>query len=168
MVGELMDKPWGMHSLAWDKYKLACFQANINPARVVQTIGNAPASAGYHAKDGIDPADGNPYCAAVDLSVKHPDVLTPQQIHTLQMKLANNGFISWWRHTGSFTNNQHIHAVYCGVNMKIQLRQQVHDWFKGRDGLVDEGDDSWWQGNMTNQQENVCRALFLAHNPAVN
>lgn len=165
-----MKRPYGMSQHAFQSYITAMFQAKINPEttgvggkRVVQTIGDAAASAGTHGKDGVDQF-GHDYSAALDISVKHD--LKQAEIERLLECLADNGFAAWWRHTGSFSDNQHVHAVYAGVRMKYSLRQQIHDFLKHRSGLVGHADDQFWAHHMTDAQENVIRTLFLAHNPA--
>lgn len=165
-----MLRPYGMATDAFSAYIKACLEAQVNPEhtavgskRVVQTIGDAVASAGTHEKDGVD-QNGHDYSAAVDISVKHD--LNQQQIEKLLLALAANGFAAWWRHTGSFANNVHVHAVYLGVKMKLPLRNQAHDWFGHRNGLVSHADDQFWVDNLTEAAAQHGRALFLAHNPA--
>ncbi len=104
-------------------------------ARLGQTIGNAPASAGTHAQDGTE--CGHPYCAATDL---HVSDLGFDEVRKLLGELADHGFAAFFRRPGfdhwpSF-NALHIHAVYAGIPMKPALQGQVHDWLHGRNGLA--------------------------------
>lgn len=126
-----MKRPYGFAPSAWTEYLVACQSAGISPDRVVQTIGNAKASAGYHAKDGTE--NGAPYCAAVDLSVRG---LTQAQVKKWLAALAKAGFAAWYRFEGSWANNKHIHAIYCGLDMKEPLFLQVVDFVNDRNGLV--------------------------------
>ena len=54
---------WGIHPRASDAFRAA----GVSSWRIMQTIGNAPASAGTHARDGY--VNGQPYSAATDISV---------------------------------------------------------------------------------------------------
>ena len=76
----------GLHPEASDR--LRC--AGVSASRVTQTIGSAPASAGYHAADGT--ADGLAYTAAVDLSTRD---LSTTEIRALLRRLGENGFAAW-------------------------------------------------------------------------
>jgi hypothetical protein len=120
---------YGLHPRASDALRAAGVQA----WRITQTIGNAPASAGYHAQDGS--VNGHPYTAAVDLSVSG---LTTTQIHNLLERLAKVGYAGWYRRNGSdgWSGANHIHAVYANCKMKSQLRSQIRSWLVGRNGLV--------------------------------
>lgn len=136
-----MKKPHGMPRVAWDGYVVASDQAKINiesraDARVVQTVGFAKASAGFHAPDGV--LNGEEYCAAVDLSVRG---LTHTQIATWLEELCRAGFCGWFR---DWPGNKHIHANYAGVPMKPQLRAQCRDFFAGRNGLAGHADEEFW------------------------
>ncbi|MBK9030601.1 MAG: hypothetical protein IPL61_04545 [Myxococcales bacterium] len=108
--------------------------------RITQTIGNAPASAGYHAADGT--VNGRAYCAATDLSVRG---LTATQIHNLLERLARAGFAAWYRKDGvdGWRGADHIHAVYANSKMKTQLRAQVRSFLVGRNGLVSNTRYRW-------------------------
>jgi hypothetical protein len=125
---------WGLHPRASNALRAVRLPA----WRIIQTIGNAPASAGYHARDGY--ANGHPYSAAVDISVRG---LTYRQVRTLLGKLGANGFAGWFRHPGydGWPSNQypHIHAVYAACHMKAVLRAQTRDWLAGRTGLSGHG-----------------------------
>jgi hypothetical protein len=165
-----MTRPYGMAEAAFNSYIKATFQAGVNPEktkaggkRVVQTIGGAPASAGTHAKDGT--LDGKDYCAAVDISCVHD--LDLKKTQELVKALWKNGFIAWHRNTGSFANNQHIHAVYVGVYMKKALRAQVHSFLANRSGLVGNSIIKFQVDNLTVDVAQNIRELFLDHNQAV-
>lgn len=158
-----MQRPYGFLPSAFTAYILACYKAGIDPNRVVQCIGNAPASAGYHARDGIVLDNGVPraYCAATDVSVRG---LSDAQIHELVEQLSRQGFAAWYRYRGSFANNRHIHFVFAGCKMKSQLRGQVHDFLAGRDGLAGHQWEEYF--TPTTQMDDYIRAQFLKYNPA--
>lgn len=137
---------------------------NIPAEQIVQTIGDAKASAGTHAADGE--IDGHPYAAAVDISVHHPARLQGAAIHDLVSRLASAGFAAFYRQPGHdhwpANDEEHIHAVYAGVPMKGVLRTQVHDYLHGRNGLASHAPYAYFRPSV--EQVNVIRALFLAHN----
>jgi hypothetical protein len=120
---------WGLHPRASDAFRAA----GVSAGRIMQTIGNAAASAGTHARDGY--VNGQPYSAATDISVSG---LSQTQIANLLEKLAKVGFAAWYRHNGfdGWTGVNHIHAVYANCAMKSSLRSQVRSWLAGRNGLV--------------------------------
>jgi hypothetical protein len=120
---------WGLHPRASDALR----SAGVSGWRIMQTIGNAPASAGTHARDGY--VNGQPYSAATDISVSG---LSQTQIRNLLEKLAKVGFAAWYRHNGydGWNGVNHIHAVYANCLMKSSLRSQVRSWLAGRNGLV--------------------------------
>jgi hypothetical protein len=107
--------------------------AGITSGRIMQTIGNAAASAGTHLQDGV--INGHPYCAATDISVSG---LSSTQIANLLERLAKVGFAAWYRHNGHdhWVGVNHIHAVYANLKMKSSLRSQVFSWLDNRNGLV--------------------------------
>lgn len=121
---------WGLHPTESDH--LRCI--GITATQITQTIGSAPASAGYHARDGY--VSGQPYTAAVDLRSRG---LTATQIRHLLSQLADHGFAGWYRQPGHdgwpSSEAPHIHAVYVGCHMKSQLQGQVRDFLVGRNGL---------------------------------
>jgi hypothetical protein len=123
----MMKRPYGFAPSAFEAYLQACAEAKIAPYRVTQTIGNAPASAGYHAKDGEE--NGAPYCAATDLS---DNGLSHAQIRKWLDRLAAHGFAGWFR---NWEGNTHIHVVYAALDMKSQLFLQVVDFLNDRNGL---------------------------------
>lgn len=129
----------GLHPEASDR--LRC--AGVSASRITQTIGSAPASAGYHASDGT--ADGRAYTAAVDLSTRD---LSSTEIRALLQRLGENGFAAWYRQPGSdgwpASEAPHIHAVFAGVVMKSALRAQVRDFLDGRNGLTSHSIYRFW------------------------
>ena len=144
---------WGLHPDASDH--LRC--AGVPAERIVQTIGNAAASAGTHAADGT--ANGLAYSAATDISTRG---LSTADLHTLLNRLADQGFAAWYRWPGHdgwpSSEAPHIHAIYVGCRMKASLRSQVASWLAGRNGLVSNtayGFHSW-----TAAQRAVIRAVY--------
>jgi hypothetical protein len=127
---------WGLHPRASDGLRAS----GVASWRITQTIGNAPASAGYHAQDGS--VNGQPYSAATDISVSG---MTSTQIHNLLEKLGKVGFAAWYRKNGvdGWSGANHIHAVYANCKMKSQLRAQVRSWLVGRNGLVSNRIYTW-------------------------
>ncbi len=150
----------GMSQAASDAFAAA----GINPARIGQTIGNAPASAGVHKQDGVD-AFGNSYTCALDLSVVHPSPLTDGAVKQVLEALAGHGFAAFYRCPGSdgwpAGQARHIHAVYAGEKMKPALQAQIKDWLLGRNGLVGHAEYRFWQPEEAHRQ--VVRQLFEAH-----
>jgi hypothetical protein len=122
---------FGLHPRASDALR----SIGVTASRIVQTIGNAAASAGTHAQDGT--VNGHPYSAATDLSVSG---LSNTQIQNLLARLAKVGFAAWFRQPGHdgwpASEVRHIHAVYANAKMKASLRSQVRSWLVGRNGLV--------------------------------
>lgn len=160
-----MQRKYGFAPNAFSAYIRACFRAGINPDRVSQTIGNAPASAGYHKKDGVVIIDGvkYDYCAATDIGVRDSDYdfLSDKEIKALLTELGKEGFAAWYR---NWPGNKHIHMVYCGLAMKSQLRGQVHDYLNKKSGLAGNKD---WEDYWLPPQSTIdfCRSLFLKFNP---
>jgi hypothetical protein len=120
---------WGLAPRASDALRAA----GIASWRIMQTIGNASASAGTHLQDGV--VNGHAYCAATDISVSG---LSQTQIANLLEKLAKVGFAAWYRHNGHdhWVGVNHIHAVYANLRMKSSLRSQVWSWLSNRNGLL--------------------------------
>ena len=122
---------YGLHPRASDALR----SIGVTAGRIMQTIGNAAASAGTHAQDGT--VDGHPYSAATDISVSG---LSNTQIQNLLSKLSKVGFAAWFRWPGHdgwpASEVRHIHAVYANSKMKASLRSQVRSWLVGRNGLV--------------------------------
>jgi hypothetical protein len=148
---------WGLHPDASDALKYI----GVTSARITQTVGGAPASAGYHLADGW--IGGDAYCAAVDLSTRG---MTEAQIHDLLGKLGRQGFAAWYRKPGvdGWPSGEiaHIHAVYAGAPMKSQLDGQVGDWLVDRNGLADHQIYDWhtW-GDLAKER---VRNLFAVSN----
>lgn len=124
----------------FDSFIRACFYAKVSPDRIGQTIGNAPASAGYHKQDGTITLGGQKiaYCAAVDFGVND---LTRAQIKKLLQEMAKQGWAAWFR---DWDNNEHIHGVYVGLRMKPQLALQVIDFLRDRTGLSGHGEERFY------------------------
>jgi hypothetical protein len=122
---------FGLHPRASDALR----SIGITASRIMQTIGNAPASAGTHAQDGT--VNGHPYSAATDISVSG---LSNTQIKNLLSRLAKVGFAAWFRWPGHdgwpASQVRHIHAVYANARMKASLRSQARSWLVGRNGLA--------------------------------
>lgn len=148
---------WGLHPDASDH--LRC--AGVPASRITQTIGSAPASAGTHARDGY--VNGQPYGAATDLSTRG---LSTSEIRALLGRLANQGFVAWYRWPGHdgwpSSEAPHIHAVYVGCAMKSSLRAQVSDWLVGRNGLASHTTYTFY--TWTAAQRAVIRAVFERYN----
>lgn len=144
---------WGLHPRASDALRAA----GVAAWRITQTIGNAPASAGYHAQDGS--VNGQPYCAATDLSTSG---LTETQIHNLLERLAKVGFAAWYRKNGrdGWSGANHIHVVYANCKMKSQLRAQVRSFLVGRNGLVSNTIYTWH--DFSDEAIRVVKAKFAA------
>jgi hypothetical protein len=147
---------------AFDALIRAAFHAGVSPDRVTQTIGNAPASKGTHARDGfvLDGAKPVPYCAAVDLSVHN---LTRDSIKVLLHHLAVQGFAAWYRYQGSFAGHQHVHAVFVGLKMKPMLQAQVRDFLHDRTGLAGHEVEMFWTADAA--LDYPLRLAFLRANP---
>ena len=130
---------YGLHPDASDR--LRCI--GIDAADISQTIGSAPASAGYHAQDGT--AGGQPYTAAVDLRTAGR---SEAQIRTLLANLGARGFAAWYRKPGHdgwpADEAPHIHAVYAGCAMKAELDGQVRDFRAGLNGLASHTRYTFW------------------------
>jgi hypothetical protein len=130
---------YGLHPDASDR--LRCI--GVGASEISQTIGSAPASAGYHAKDGT--ASGQPYTAAVDIRTVGR---SESQIRTLLSNLGKQGFAAWYRKPGSdgwpSSEAPHIHAVYAGCPMKAELDGQVKDFRAGLNGLASHSRYTFW------------------------
>lgn len=138
-----MKRPYGMAPWQFASYIRACEKAHVSPQRISQTIGNAPASAGFHAQDGMAREDGYgyDYCAAIDLSVRGLDAV---QIRRVLDSLTDAGYAPWYR---AWKGNRHIHMVFVGYPMKRQLRAQVRDFFAGRTGLVGHARETFYRAS---------------------
>lgn len=157
-----MRRPYGMAPAAFDAYIRACFHADISPDRITQTIGRAAASAGVHHRDGIlfEGARPVPYCAAVDISTRD---LSRVQIRSLLHQLATQGFAAWYRHTGSFASNRHIHAIFAGLKMKRELQRQVLAFLNDRDGLASDLAEQFYTASAA--LDAPIRAAWIRANP---
>ena len=144
---------WGLHPEASDR--LRC--AGVGAERISQTIGDAAASAGYHAEDGR--TDGEPYCAAVDLRTRD---LSNAEIRALLVRLGENGFAAWYRWPGhdGWPGDEapHIHAVFAGVRMKAALEEQLGDFFHGLNGLASHSHYDFWEA-----PENILELIRLLY-----
>lgn len=162
-----MVRPRGMAPSAFLSYIAAFKDLGMKPCRVVQTIGSAPASKGFHALDGYvtvgTKREG--YCAAVDLSVKSDSdgnarPLDKPQIKKVLAALARHGFVAWFR---DWEGNTHIHAIFVAVRMKPQLCSQVRDYLHDRDGLAGHRPETFY--TSPKEQDDILRAAFLSANP---
>ncbi|MBL8678091.1 MAG: hypothetical protein JNK05_02955 [Myxococcales bacterium] len=144
---------YGVHPEASDRMRCA----GITAGQISQTIGGAPASAGYHLQDGT--SMGLAYCAATDLRTGG---MSETQIRALLEALALNGFAAWYRKPGSdgwpSSEAPHIHAVFAGVVMKTQLRGQVRDWLLGLNGLASHTTYRFWTPSA--RARGIVRLLF--------
>jgi hypothetical protein len=157
-----MKLPYGMFPRQFEDYIQACYAAKVDPDRISQTIGSAPASKGYHAKDGIIINGGKPYafCAATDLDTSG---LSVKQIKTLLYHLAENDFVGWYRYLRPFHTNRHIHIVYASVYMKPQLQRQVVSYLNSRDGLAGNLIERFYTAPTELDEE--IKKVFLYFNP---
>lgn len=147
----------GLHPAASDALR----EIHIEVSRIGQTIGSATASAGTHDADGA--ANGHPYSAATDFRIKD---LTLLQIRQFLDKLGGVGFAAWyrppnWDHIGG---TSHVHGVYAGCPMKLSLRNQIHDYCHGKNGL--QSHSLYLFHPPVQSSIDKVRELFLAHNPA--
>ena len=151
-------RPYGLHPLAG----AALVAAGISLALVGQTIGNAPASAGTHAKDGE--YQGHDYCAATDFRIRDLDTAGTRRLCD---QLAAAGFLPYYRNPGvngwPASQCRHIHAIWPACPMKEMLRDQVHDYLHDRNGLVSHADYTFRP--PTDAECTIARAAFLAYNP---
>jgi len=162
---------WGLSQAASDAYKAA----GHDVWRIGQTIGNAVLSAGTHEQDGID-SDGNPYSAAVALSVRlvqgSSEYLPDATIAQICDDLFAHGFWPFprlpWHPDDGWKEIAHIHCIYLGEPMKEPLQKQVHEAFAGHNGLAGDGVYHFWQPKSETQEEKdqieANRALFLKFN----
>lgn len=151
----------GLHPDASEALK----KVGVAPNRIVQTIGNAKASAGTHAADGK--VNGIPYCCAVDFSIKHPTALNENDVKTFLAKIASVGFAGFYRNPGKdhwpTKEVVHIHAVYAGATMKHTLYRQVQDWLANpmKNGLASHAEYTFW--HPTTEQKAVVAKLLAKH-----
>jgi len=109
-------------------------ELGVTSGQITQTVGNAPASAGFHAAEGQ--IDGNDYTSCIDLSWS---LASPE----FKARMVMAGFAPFFRHTGSFADNRHIHAVSIGLRDSQRRcrilagpRQQIIDATRNLNGLV--------------------------------
>lgn len=162
----------GLHPKASDALR----GVPVPAGRITQVIGTAADSAGYHlAEPGNDAPgrywiiNGQRFCAATDLSVRNPSLLSESDIINLLERLARAGFAAWYRKPGfdgwPARNRQgrrtspHIHIVYAGIPMKAVLRDQVEQFLRGRNGLRNGPYNFHRFGDET---VNIVRALYEA------
>ena len=126
-----LSRPYGMAPAAFDGFVRACNGARVQPRRIGQTIGDHPKSVGYHLRDGTLNYRGQKldYSAAVDIATQD---LTRAQINRLLEELARQGFAAFYREKGHWKGGEHIHAIYAPLQMKPQLREQLHQWARAR------------------------------------
>lgn len=133
--------------------------------RVGQTIGDAAASAGTHAQDGI--INGKPYGGAVDL---HIEDLSARSRLDLLYHLGLRNLVAWLRVPGSdhwpSADALHIHAVCVEVPLKYSLRHQIHDAIHDRNGLASHALYKTWHRPEAVKARNW--AMFVQFNPADN
>jgi hypothetical protein len=160
-----------MHPAAHRAYVRAFRDSGLAPFRIVQTATGAigrrvVASAGTHDSDGFLSIEGESYAAAVDLSVWRVRGVTrwdEARIKWALYNLADEGFAAWYRYRDSFKENRHIHAVYCGVQMKSQCQMQVIDFLNDRTGLQGHAAEPFWTAPQSVDLR--IERLFLLHNP---
>jgi hypothetical protein len=106
----------------------------ITSDEIGQTVGYAEASAGTHAPDGQ--VDGEDYTCAVDFRIGG---WTDEHVKQLLDNLGQYaGFAAWYRNPGhdGWNGVRHVHAVYAGCRMKLSLRNQIHAFCQGKNGLA--------------------------------
>ena len=163
-------RPRGMHPKAWGAIQRAFADSGLPPFRIVQTCTGAlgarvAASAGTHDADGKLPG-GEPFSVSVDLSVwKIRGVVRWSEAHIrwALYNLADEGFACWYRHTGSFAKNLHIHGLYLPIHMKLVSQNQAVDFLNGRTGLVGHAREGFW--TPPKALDAKLTALFLGANP---
>ena len=162
-----------MHPAALAAWEATCKAANLRPV-IVQTLGNAPKSKGFHAADGKyknPKGEWVEYCAAIDVSVRQLATrlsdgatveMNESRIHWFLSKLAENGFAGWYRRESQGFDDKHLHAVFAGVKMKAGLRRQVTDFLNDRTGLASHGPESFYTAPP--EVDAKIRALFEGAN----
>ena len=163
-------RPRGMHPKAWAAFQKGFADSGMAPMRIVQTCTGSlgrrvKASAGTHDADGVLPG-GEPFSVSLDLSVwKIRGVVRWDEAHIKWAlhNLADEGFACWYRHTGSFARNLHIHAIYLGLPMKPVSQNQAVDFLNGRTGLIGHAREKFW--TPTSALDAKLTALFLSANP---
>lgn len=109
-------------------------ELGVTSRQITQTVGTAPASKGFHSAEGQ--IDGIDYTSCIDLSWE----LASREFKT---RMVQAGFAPFFRHTGSFADNRHIHAVSIGLRDSQRRcrilpgpRQQIIDATRNLNGLV--------------------------------
>ncbi len=152
---------WGLHPDASD----ALQHLHVTSGRVMQTIGNASASAGTHGQDGV--AGGHAYSAATDLSVSG---MSDSQIRVFLQQLTSVGFAAYYRSPGHdgwpSSEVRHIHAIWVGAPMKLSLRNQIRDWHVNRNALASHTTYTFY--TWTSCWHSSLWQTYLKHNSASN
>lgn len=151
----------GLHPDASDALRVL----GITAAQITQTIGNAAASAGTHAKDGV--VDGKDYGAATDISVRG---MTDATIKKFLNDMTQYGFAGWYRKPGSdgwpASEAPHFHVIYVGAPMKLLLRNQCRDFFVNKNGLASH--TTYQYVTWTAAQRDAVKAVYVKHNSLTN
>lgn len=163
-------RPRGMHPKAWAAFQKGFADSGMAPMRIVQTCtgslgSRVKASAGTHDADGVLPG-GEPFSVSLDLSVWRIRGLKrwdEAHIKWALYNLADEGFACWYRYTGSFALNLHIHAVYLGLHMKPISQEQAIDFLNRETGLVSPKFEKFWL--PSNALDAKLTRLFLSANP---
>lgn len=163
-------RPRGMHPDAWDAMQRAFADSGMPQMRVVQTCTGAlgarvAASAGTHDADGVL-AGGEPFSVSVDLStwrIRGVARWDEAHIKWALYNLADEGFAGWYRHTGSFTSNRHLHLLWLGQHMKEVSQNQAIDYLNRKNGLANHDWEQFW--TPSSALDAKLTALFLSANP---
>lgn len=121
-----MKKPFGLHPSAFAAWISACAVAEVDPARVVLTIGQGRAGSCTHLADGVFLATSGgtePYCAAMDVKVYD---LAPAQIERLLDAAYSHCFFGGRRRPTQPEGQEFLHLVYAGVSMIHSRRLEFH------------------------------------------
>jgi hypothetical protein len=140
-------RKFGLHIHTHDFLLVVFKEVALPYNNVVQSVGDAPQSAGYHAQDGTfanERGISEPYCAAFDMSLKHPHHYTGEQVGRILLRMLAKGIVPFWRQPSQGFSGPHIHAIDCHLRMKDQLQRQVREFLDGGDGLVGDNVDSFW------------------------
>jgi len=110
-------------------------ELGVTASQITQTVGSAPASAGFHSSEGT--IDGHAYTSCVDLSWNLASA-------SFKSHLVEAGFVPFFRYPASgWLQSKHIHAIFVGLkdhNGNVRIlpgpRQQIIDAYKGLNGLA--------------------------------
>jgi hypothetical protein len=84
--------------------------------------------------------------------------------------MTQYGFAGWYRKPGydgwPSSEAKHMHLVYAGCAMKLALRNQMRDWFVGKNGLTSHAPYAFYEWPQASRDR--VKALFLTENPASN